>query len=765
MRSLRWLLLVAMVLIAAAVLTVYRAQRKARQSQRRAVPAAVPLDTRTIAPDFEWTQSENGKPAVKIIAKNYRQTADGGRAELQNVELQLYMKDGAHYDRVRSPFAQLTTADHKLYSPGDAEITLQVPTHGDPPRALTSITASGINFDSDSGQAVTDKHVKFTFAQGEGTCDGAAYDPANHVLNLNNNVVVNLRGKGPNAMPMKIEAAQLAWNEMTGVVHMFRWSRLTRDQTKIDATESTVLMKDDEVDSIDAFSVNGADQRPGRRLNYSADTAHVQYNENHRISLITGAGHAKLVEHATGSDTTIAGDKVDLGFVDNKGESALSTAVVNGNGSLESKPLPDPKGDTADTKLLKAQAFSLQMQPGGKDLQTVTTRSAGTLEFVPNQPSHHRRVLQATQMLVTYGPGNKIQSFHATGTPTQAASTETYPSDEDRRRKKPNLAVANTNSRIIDATFDENGQLKQMKQNESFHYSEGDRKAQADVAMLENQTNVMDLDKGARITDSTGSTSADHIRIDQNTGDFDARGHVSTTHLPDKKSESAMLDKDEPTLGTADHVTSADRNKLVHYIGNAVVWQTSNRIQGDRIDIDRDKKSLVADGRVVTQFEDKPKPDAPKPAANAPKTQPIFTIVKSPHMVYTDSDRLALYTGGVDFWRPALTVKSATLKAYMNPDDTNSDSRINRAFGDGNVEIVQFATDRQRVGKSEHAEYYTEEGKVVLSGGEPKLDDSKRGNTKGDKLTWYTDDDRLVVEGAPDKNGPKGQSHIRKKVT
>ena len=119
-----------------------------------------------------------------------------------------------------------------------------------------------------------------------------------------------------------------------------------------------------------------------------------------------------------------------------------------------------------------------------------------------------------------------------------------------------------------------------------------------------------------------------------------------------------MLDKDEPTLGTADRVTSANRNHLIHYAGNAVVWQTSNRIQADRIDIDRDKKSMIADGKVITQFEDKPNPDAP-PSKSA---QPTFTIVKAQHMVYTDADRLANYTGGVDFWRPLLTVKSAALE-------------------------------------------------------------------------------------------------------
>ena len=82
-----------------------------------------------------------------------------------------------------------------------------------------------------------------------------------------------------------------------------------------------------------------------------------------------------------------------------------------------------------------------------------------------------------------------------------------------------------------------------------------------------------------------------------------------------------MLDKDEPTLGTADRVTSANRNHLIHYIGNAVVWQTSNRIQADRIDIDRDKKTLVADGKVITSLRTSRRTDADadagKPAAQA----------------------------------------------------------------------------------------------------------------------------------------------------
>jgi lipopolysaccharide export system protein LptA len=742
MRSLRWLLLAAIVFVAAAVATIYRSQRTIQRASRRPVPSSVALDTKTMATDWEWGQSGNGQPQVKLFAKNFKQSADSAKEELEQIELRIYQKDGLHYDRVKTAAAQFTTSDNKLYSPGPAEITLDVPVEGDPPHQLTSITAAGIDFDSKSGKAITSQHVSFTFENGDGTCTGASYDPQARSLELNTTVVMNLRGNGPHSMPMKVEAGHLVWNETTGTLVMTPWSRMTRDHNVIDAASTTVKLNGQLIQAVDALEGRGSDQQPNQQIEYSADAIHVSYNDSGEMEKLSGAGNAKLLSHGQASLTTLTGSQVDLAVIDQNGEIVLTGATAKGNGYLESKPLPSADGDTPDTRVLKSDILNLQMKPGGKDLDRVTTETPGTLEFLPNQTARHRRLLKAERMVIGWGPKNEIQSFHAVN-----ASTETYPSGEDRRKKNASLAVAYTSSKTIDATFADDGELKLMKQSGDFRYTEGPRKAQAETATLENDRNVMNLDANARISDDSGSTTGDHILLDQTTGDFDARGHVATTRLPDQqKSESAMLDKDAPTQGTADRVTSANRNHLIHYIGNAVVWQTSNRIQADRVDVDRDGKTLTADGHVVTQFQD--------------KTQPKFTIVKSQHMVYTDQDRLAHYTGGVDFWRPSLTVKSAALKAYLNEEDSDADSRLNHAFGDGKVEIVQFAPDRQRVGNSEHAEYYTDEGKIILTGGAPQLNDTRRGNTKGEKLTYFTNDDRLLVDGAPEK---KAQSHLRKK--
>jgi lipopolysaccharide export system protein LptA len=753
MRSLRWLLLVALVLVAAAVLGTYRSQRRDARAHRPAVPPSVPLDTKTAATDWEWGQSGNGQPLVKLFAKNFKQSADGNTAELEQIELRIFQKDGLHYNRIRSGGAQFDTRNNRLFSPGEAQITLDVPVSGEPPHQLTSITTSGINFDSKTGHAVSDQHVSFTFENGDGSCTGADYDPEAHILNLRTNVLLNLRGNGPGSKPMKVEAGNLLWGESDGRLYLSPWSKLTRDTSVIQAGSSTVqLVGNNQVQWIQAPQAHGTDAQPNRNVEYSADAIHVDYNDANEPERITGTGHAKLISHSAESETTISGDHVDMIMTTVSGENVLQSAQATGNGVMESRPVADPKGKTGDVKILKADLMTVHMRTGGKEIERVTTDAPGVLEFQPNQPARHKRILKADRMLIEYGPRNEIRSFHAMGG-SGLTSTETYPSEEDLKRKTPKAATALTSSKTVDATFDDNGQLKQMKQLENFMYTEGVRKAQSKNATLQNDTNVMLLDSGARVSDDTGSTSADTIELAQNTGDFDAKGHVFTTRLPDppkpdapKKSESAMLDDAEPTQGSADRVTSANRNHVIHYVGNAVVWQTANRIQGDRVDIDRESKSVVADGKVVTQFQD--------------QTKPIFTTVRSQHMVYTDADRLAIYSGGTDLERPSLSVKSATLRAYLNEKDSGKDSRVNRALGDGKVEIVSVMPDRQRNGTSEHGEYFTEDGKVILTGGEPQLKDTKRGNTKGQQLTWFTNDDRLLVNGAPDH---QVQSHLHKK--
>jgi lipopolysaccharide export system protein LptA len=422
------------------------------------------------------------------------------------------------------------------------------------------------------------------------------------------------------------------------------------------------------------------------------------------------------------------------------------------------------------------------------------------LDFLPNDAAQRQRRLNADHMIMKYGPANQLESFRALN-----VQTETQPNTDERAKK---LGASKTHSKNMSAEFDpKTGQMQHMEQWDDFAYEQGDRKARADRAIMDADHNVMTLERSARVTDATGATSADHIRMDQKTGDFAADGHVSSSRQPDKKgAPSGMLAGDQPVEAMADRMNAANHNHSIKYDGHVVMWQGGDRIIADRVDIDRDKRSLHAAGGVVTQFMEKAKDDEaarsradggrggdgekdrrgdaatrrhgenqiPSPKSQIPnraQPAPIFVVVKAATLAYTEQDRLAHYGGGVLLNRPGLQVKADDLRAFLteskddktkaaDPDNGGEDSRIEKAFADGHVEIVQAATDRTRTGTGEHAEYYTADERIILRGGQPQMVDSKKGYTRGAELTYFVNDDRLLVTGSPKQ---RATSRLRRK--
>ena len=208
----------------------------------------------------------------------------------------------------------------------------------------------------------------------------------------------------------------------------------------------------------------------------------------------------------------------------------------------------------------------------------------------------------------------------------------------------------------------------------------------------------------------------------------------------------------------AQKMISSDNNQDIHYEGNAVAWQGANRVEADRLDIDRDNQVMEAHGKVKSQFVDKDKKDdadgegPPKPQ---PATAPVFTIVTAPDMVYTEENRIVTYSGGAVMKRPDMTVTAKQIRAFLK--DADEDSSLDKAFADGTVKIVSTSEKlkRTRTGTSEHAEYYADDEKVILNGGQPLLVDSVKGQTRGKQLTWFANDDRLIVDGADQANPAK----------
>lgn len=735
MRRTRWLLLVAIAAILGGVGATYQIRRKILEQEAPRKPEQLPSDIAALSEEWEYTKTEGGRPVVTIRAKSVQQAAGSGEVQLGGVQLRIFHKDGQGYDLVKSHAASFNQAEKRLFSEGEVEITLGLPLQGEAAGQPIVIRSSGVHFDSETGKATTDRPTEFDFENGAGKSVGASYDPATHELKLNGQVELNWKSPVSD-VAMKLEAGELLYKEDASTVFMDQWARLTRGASVVNAGRTVVNLREGEVERVEAKAAKGEDRYPDRQLAYSADTLWVHFDPGTRVKKVEAISNARLVSTSPAAVTTVTGDNVYMQFDPVAEETALTSALGTGNAVIESRPIAKAAGQPPPTRILRSETVEMQMRGGGEEIEQVSTHAPAVVEFVPNQPADRHRKLTGFRVYLKYGPENRMQSFTA----VENVTTESRPSELERKK---NPAVTRTRSKSLTAAFDpETGQMTRMEQLDDFHYEEGPRRATANRAILESAKNVIVLEQAARVWDADGSTAADRIQMHQENGDVLAEGRVNSSRVPEKKQSRGLLSGEEPLQAIAKKMVTSNRNQLVRYEGDVVLWQGSSRLQAHRVDIDREKKVLRAAGNVSTHFREDPQP-------GAKSKEPVSTLVRAPNLVYRDESGLAHYTGGAALFRGPLQVKSSELRAFLAKG--GGDSKLEKAIADGNVEIVQSAADRTRRGTGQHGEYYVSEEKVILRGGDPQLTDSKRGNTRGAELIYYANDDSLLVTGEPGK--------------
>jgi lipopolysaccharide export system protein LptA len=729
--------------------------------------ASSPVKPKRLAPGLSatfhgWTYSHTSsqKTVIRLHADDFQEL--DGKDELAGMTLDIYNKDGQKYDHITSAKAEFDVASGMLYSDGEVEITLNVPLDGEPTARLMGIKSSGVHVESKTGKANTDRMATFKFDRGDGHATGADYDPTTGELNLHGQVSMTWRGTDPGMIPMKIETDQLNYKEKDGKVFLTPWSRLTRDTLMLNAGPAIVTIKKGNIQFVETTQAKGTDRRPGRNLDFAANQLRLDFNDYNQIQKITGVDQAHVVSSGETSLTTLTSDRVLMDFETTDTDSILRSAVSQGHSTMESKPVIKPGVDADETRVLKSDTIWTKMRPGGQEIESVETQGAGGLEFLPNRPEQSHRWMNGDHIWMTYGPKNTIQTFRSIAVTTRTEK----PKEKDA---KTDPAPELTWSKNLVATFLPNSsKLASLDQSGDFRYEAGERKAKAERALLDQPNNVITLIGGARMSDSSGTADADKIVMNQMSGDFTAEGHVTSNRMPDKKKDDdseggGMLSEDEPLHARANKMVSTDNNLVIRYEGNAVLWQGADRLEAETVEIDRENNLLKAHGHVLSQLLDKTK-DAdtkadgkigadPPSKADPPRKAPakpslrIFTVVKAADLDYNDDTRLAHYTGGVTLERPDMIVKALDVHAYLRND--SDDSSLDHALADGKVEVHKKMPDRTRDATSDHAEYYVDEDKVILEGGQPRLVDSTRGTTRGEKLTWYSSDDRLLVNGVP----------------
>ncbi len=747
----RWgpLLAVAAAVILAGIAWTFSSTRQAQRDAAPKPPEPISTALNAAASNWEWAYSDKGRPVVEIKAASFTQVKQPPSIELTGVELKIFhtSKSGTTtFDRVTSGQARFTPAEGKLYSEGEVEIELGIPEDASPPAKLLKIKSSGVSFDSKTGKAETQRRATFTLNVGEGEAEGASYDPQLRELNLNRKVHLIWRGANPKAAPMRIEAGELLYRENDQQVFLKPTARFTRGGLTMNGGATTVFVDNGEIRLVETAAASGVDQQASRKVEFGADQLRLLFRERGEMDNVQGQGNARVASYSDISRTLVRSRVLDLKFAaGDKGDSVLTQATANGSATAESHPVERKGVPTPDTRIVKADVLEVKMKTGGREIDRLVTHSPGTLDFLPNRPGLRKRHLEAERMAMSYGAENVIQSFRAVKVTTRT--------EGDARTQQPAQVTASEN---MAADFEpKTGDLTRIEQWDNFRYQQGERQAKAERAVLVQATNRMELTGAARIWDLTGSTDADRIQMEQNTGAMTATGNVRTVREAESRGGApAPGGGDNRIRATAARMTTADRNLKIRYEGDAVLWQGESRLSGAWIDIDRRTRVLSAGGGIVNRI------------AN----QGQMTVVEAAAMRYLESDKVAFYEGKVLMTRPQLKVRSQRLRAYLSQasEETGAtlpDSGIDRAFAEGAVEIVQTDGARGRTGIGETGDYYAGDNRVILEGAQAQLTETQPGLrpqvTRGRKLTWTGNADKLVVDGAESR--PAVSSLRRKK--
>ncbi|MBL8238383.1 MAG: LPS export ABC transporter periplasmic protein LptC [Bryobacterales bacterium] len=722
MRRTGWLLLVCVLALAGAVGWVYQQQKAAQTKAAPPKPVSLPAGLLSRADGgWVWTQTSGDKTIAEVRAKEFSQQSDPPRVDLQMVEVKVFHKNDAAYDLIQSDKAELRTEDGVMYADGEVNMTMGFQADPEARNRLVHIKTSGVTYSTLAGKVSTERKAEFEFENSRGSAVGATYDPELRELQMHKDVDLQwTKGK----TTMRVAAGALSYKEQESKIFLTPWSRLTRGTLTLNAASSVVSLDKGEITLVEAESAKGEDKQPKRNLEYEAEHLVMRFADKNTINRIEGERNARLVTTSDSGRTTVKAQRVDMDFETPAGDSVLKKARAQGGTTVENVP---PK--TA-SRIMRSEIVDLAMRAGGEEIETVVTETPGEIEFIPKLETERYRKMNGERFWINYGPKNQIEKF-------RAAKVTTF------TKGKPKQPDSKTTSEDLLATFDaKTGDLAQLEQWTNFQYEEGERRAKADHAKLEQATERITLQGGARIWDPTGSTDAVTIELDQKTGDMVATEKVISTRLPEKKpaakKKTSLMDASETLQARAAKMTTRNENKWIRYEGGATMWQGADKIEADTITIDRKTQVLQANGKVFTQTRERPKANGTAPVAQ------LFTLVRAPEMEYRDAEKLAHYKGGVNLVRGDLRVNSRELKAWF----TEEGNSLKVANADGAVDILQTSLDRTRTGKSEHAVYEIAESKVVLTGGTPVFTDSAQGTTRGQMITFYAENDRLLVDGA-----------------
>jgi len=774
----KWMVAGVCVLVAAVTLSYWIARAHIKPLLHN-IPQQLGFDIQQTSDGFSLSKSEGGRTIYTIRASRAVQFKQGGHANLHNVHIVIYGRNHDRYDQIYGDQFTYDPESGDIHAVGEVHIDLEGNAEGPSkpdqaaPEELKNplhLVTRALTFNQKTGTANTDEVVNFQTEQAIGSAKGAYYDSKQNELLLKADVHIVTRGAHPAVItgtsgsiqkePRQAILLNVKIDQPDKTLTADKGTLLFAPDNTVQhaVTEGNVHIQDRGPSVIDVYGPHGDLLMGAKNTIQQAIVSGGARFETHGNSLVHGS-----------ADTFIV-DLVD------KNQPSLMHMVKNAR--MRQDPQPGKSGTTSTASANAGRAGG----PGtsGQPMEI----AADQLDFQLEDGNQIKTGDTVGKAAITILPAPaaagiaKSQQTNTSNSTTVATAGKFHATFEDNHiqtlRGWPNSRIVSTTpgepdktstADQLDVTFAPDGGVQKLIQTGNFAYHEpppnpntGGRAAFADIATYTPDDQVLVLTGSPRIIDGGMTTTAVHVRMNRQSGEGFADDDVKTTYSELKtQPDGALLATSDPIHVTAEHMTAFKQPGVAHYTGNVRLWQSANVVRAPKIDFDNEKRAIFAESdksQTVSSLFVQQSQDG--------KLTPID--VTADKLTYVDEQRLARYTGNVFAKTTTGTVSAVQIDVYLKqaaaeneasapsvkpvahkgPSLPGSDtpSKIDHMIATGKVVVTE--PNRRAVG--DRLVYTADDAKYLLTGKSPSIFDAEHGTVWGDSLTFYSRDDRVLVE-------------------
>ena len=776
----RWFALGAILMVA----TVAGMYFYARWSVRKAihdVPAKMGLEIQQTAEGFSISKSEQGRTQFKVSASKAVQFKEGGRAELHDVKIVVYGKDGSRFDQIAGDDFEYDPGSGNVTAKGRVLIDLESNPEGarhsdqsapEKTRTPLHLETDGLVFNKNTGDASSTGKVEFQTPQAFGSAMGIQYEAKTGTMNLLS--AVDMTVNRPQPVHLNADHGVITKQPHQVVlttVHM------TRAQQESRSDQATFFLRDDNtVDRVLAEGNVETDIHGKSEMHARSDRAEMWLTGTRNL-LTTAVLTGNVQLHSEGTQTRgtqpadAAAGKATLHFA---GQQVLQTVHAEDGVRLSQKnaqsgsllatsSLSHPSRGGAQTQDIEMTAPVMDfIVKDGRLLENAET-SGPPLIVITQPDANQKTVVTAARFTAKFTDKNRLATLH--GEPdAKIVGSLIDPNKTDASKAGSTKAGAPaqpdrvSTSQMLDVAFLPEGGVRSITQTGNLAYTDGAQKAWAQRGEYTTADQMLVLNGSPRVVYTGMTTTAQTIRMNRATGDAFAEGNVKSTYSDLKpQPDGALLASSSPIHVTSRSMTAHRSSAIAVYTGDARLWQDANVVEAPTLQFDRDRRSLIAHGEIGVGT-------GQNPSSTPVVAQPVSTVlvqveksgkvtpvhITSERLNYADPDRKVFFDGGVTAKSADATMTGQKMTVFLLPRSQSKEGtnpampgQVDRIIAEDQVVLTQPT----RHATGDRLVYTSADEKFVLTGGPPSIFDAERGKTTGDSLTFYRHDDRVLVEG------------------